>query len=158
MVWSNKTVRKKHYSAERLQLDTPARLANTEEPCCSCHNLSRCVKRLHRELPLYFTQVLGEQAWVRSKYTGNRDLTFENTKLLVKLISPETANIKNIFHQKTLLYTTVVRDRNNVETKENQLLVSKDGCDMLSISPRAFNSSICILTSSGHPMFPLQPS
>ena len=42
MVWSNKTVRKKHYSAERLQLDTPARLANTEEPCCSCHNLSRC--------------------------------------------------------------------------------------------------------------------
>ena len=42
-------------------------------------------------------------------------LTLVSTKLLVKLISPETANIKNIFHQKTLLYTTVVRDRNNVE-------------------------------------------
>ena len=63
---------------------------------------------------------LGEQAWVLSKYTRIRDLTLENAKLLVKLISPETANIKNIFHQKTLLYTTVVRDRNNVETKENQ--------------------------------------
>ena len=57
-------------------------------------------------------------------------MTLENTKLLVKLLTPETANIKNIFHQKTLLYTTVVRDRNNVK---NQLWVSKDGCDMLSI-------------------------
>ena len=70
---------------------------------------------MQRDLPVYFTQVLGEQAWVGSKYTGIRDLTLENAKLLVKLLSPETANIKNIFHQKTLLYTTVVRDRNNVE-------------------------------------------
>ena len=70
---------------------------------------------MQRDLPVYFTQVLGEQAWVGSKYTGICDLTLGNTKLLVKLLSPETANIKNIFHQKTLLYTTVVRDRNNVE-------------------------------------------
>jgi hypothetical protein len=32
-------------------------------------------------------------------------LTLENTKLLVKLLSPETANIKNIFHQKTVPYS-----------------------------------------------------
>ena len=83
-------------------------------------------------------------------------MTLENTKLLVKLLKPETANIKYIFHQKTLLYTKVVRDRNNVEAKENQPCLSKDGCDMLSISARAFNSSLCILTPSGHPMFPLQ--
>jgi hypothetical protein len=100
---------------------------------------------LQRELPLYFTQVLGEKAWVGSKYTGICDLTLENTKLLVKLLTPETANIKNIFDQKTLLY---------VEAKENQLLVSKDGCDMLSISPRAFSSIPCVLTPSEPPMFP----
>ena len=47
MVWSNKTVRKKHQTPDwetkvllkGLQPDTPARLANTEEPCCSGHNL-----------------------------------------------------------------------------------------------------------------------
>ena len=93
-----------------------------------------------------------------SKYTRIRDLTLENTKLLVKLLTPETANIKNIFDQKTLLYTKVVRDRNNVEAKENQPWVSKDGCDMLSISPRGCDSSLCVLTPSGHPMFPLQPT
>jgi hypothetical protein len=82
---------------------------------------------------IIFHSSLGEQAWVGSKYTGIRDLTLVSTKLLVKLLTPETANIKNIFHQKTLLYTNVVRDRNNVE---NQPWVSKDGCDMLSISPR----------------------
>ena len=75
---------------------------------------------MQRDLPLYFTQVLGEQAWVGSKYTGIRDLTLENTKLLVKLLSPETANIKNVFNQKTLLYTKVVIDRNYVEANENQ--------------------------------------
>jgi hypothetical protein len=85
-------------------------------------------------------------------------LTLENTKLLVKLLTPETANIKNIFNQKTLLYTEVVKHRNNVEAKENQLWVSNDGCNMLSISPRAFNSSLCDLTPSGHLMFPLQPA
>ena len=53
----------------------------------------------------------------------------------MKLLSPETANIKNIFDQKTLLYTKVVRDRYNTEAKENQPWVSKDGCDMLSSSP-----------------------
>ena len=42
------------------------------------------------------------------EYTGSSDLTPANTKLLVKLLSPETANIKNIFNQKTLLYTKVV--------------------------------------------------
>ena len=73
------------------------------------------LETLARELQFYFTQDLGEQAWVGSKYTRICDLTLENTKLLVKLLTPETANIKNIFHQKTLLYTTVVRDRNNVE-------------------------------------------
>ena len=39
---------------------------------------------------------------VGSKYTLS-DLTLENAKLLVKLLSPETANIKNIFNQETLL-------------------------------------------------------
>ena len=63
---------------------------------------------------------LGEQAWVGSKYTGISDLTLANTKLLVQLLSPETANIKNIFNQKTLLNTKVVRDRYNAEAKENQ--------------------------------------
>jgi hypothetical protein len=116
------------------------------------------LETLARDLQFYFTQNLGEQAWVGSKYTGIRDLTLENTKLLVKLLKPETANIKYIFHQKTLLYTKVVRDRNNVEAKENQPCVSKDGCDMLSISARAFNSSLCVLTPSGYPMFPLQPA
>ena len=116
------------------------------------------LETLARDLQFYFIQNLGKQAWVGSKYTRIRDLTLENAKLLVKLLSPETANIKNIFDQKTLLYTKVGRDRNNVEAKENQPWVSKDGCDMLSISPRAFNSCLCILTSSGHPMFPLQPS
>ena len=67
---------------------------------------------------IIFHSSLGEQAWVLSKYTRIRDLTLENAKLLVKLLSPETANIKNIFHQKTLLYTKVVRERNNVEAKE----------------------------------------
>ena len=42
-----------------------------------------------------------------------------NQNLLVKLLSPETANIKNIFNNKTLLYNKVVRDRNNVVAKEN---------------------------------------
>ena len=63
---------------------------------------------------------MGEQAWVGSKYTWTSDLTLAITKLLVKLLSPETATIKNIFNQKTLIYTKVVRDRNNVEAKENQ--------------------------------------
>ena len=101
---------------------------------------------MHRELPLYFTQVLGEQAWVGSKYTRIRDLTLENAKLLVKLLSPETANIKNIFHQKTLLYTNVVRDRNNV--------VSNNGCNNV---PGGVGSSLCVLIPSVLPatLFPL---
>ena len=54
------------------------------------------LETLARDLQFYFTQNLGEQAWVGSKYTGIRDLTLENTKLLVKLLTPETANIKNL--------------------------------------------------------------
>ena len=35
------------------------------------------------------------------------------------MLSPKTDNIKNLFNKKTLLFTKVVRDRNNVEAKEN---------------------------------------
>ena len=70
--------------------------------------------------PIIFHSCLGEQAWVGSKYTWISDLTLAITKLLVKLRSPETANIKNVFNQKTLIYTNDVRDRNYVEAKENQ--------------------------------------
>jgi hypothetical protein len=75
-------------------------------------------------------------------------LTPANTKLLVKLLSPETANIKNVFNQKTLLYTKVVRDRNNVEAKENQPWVSRDGCNSVPPLPGGFNSSLRVLIPS----------
>ena len=86
---------------------------------------------MHRELPLYFTQVLGEQAWVGSKYTRIRDLTLENAKLLVKLLSPETANIKNVFNQKTLLYTKMVRGRNNVKAKVSKPKMATEAEEIL---------------------------
>ena len=58
-------------------------------------------------------------------------MTLENAKLLVKLLSPETANIRNIFDQKTLLYTKMVRDRNNVEAKVSKLKMATEAEDIL---------------------------
>ena len=75
-------------------------------------------------------------------------MTLSNTKLLVKLLSPETANIKNLFNKNTLLYTKTVRDTNNVEARENSAVCVPGPSEPL--SPGGVHSILRVPILRGH--------
>ena len=52
------------------------------------------------------------------------NLTLKNTKILVKMLSPEKPNINNPFNKKVLLFTKVVIDRNNVNSNLSDLSIN----------------------------------